>query len=130
MKNMLLAALLLLATFGLQAQTTLYIRNNTACPVNVRAFTDGKNPCTPASYCGSSLYTAGAFSVTMLTPINIGCTGGWAYAAFNTNPNPNGWPDGCLVGYVLDPHYPPYICNFTPTGSFYVVSCGSFVNVT
>ncbi|MBS1616443.1 MAG: hypothetical protein JST06_10045 [Bacteroidetes bacterium] len=51
------------------------------------------------------------------------------YVAFNTNPNGLGYADGCQVGPLVY-NGNKNICNMIYSGSFYVVSCGSFVNIT
>ncbi|MBS1628440.1 MAG: hypothetical protein JST27_00130 [Bacteroidetes bacterium] len=125
MKRLILAALLLATGFGVQAQT-LTINNHTACPVNVYYF-EG-NSCSPV--CGKPggiPYVAGAYSIGVLHfPCNKYKQ--WAYAALNTNPNTLGYADGCEVGIFVDDHKGG--CGTVYSGSFYVVSCGSFVNVT
>ena len=130
MKKLLLIALLSFAGLSLQAQN-LTIRNNTACPVNVYAFAATVSCAAWAggSYCPLSPgapYIAGAYSVAVF-PLPRGCNL-WDYAVLNTSPNPNGWADGCVVGNA-HPGGTGTPCVPTPTGSFYVVSCGSFVNV-
>lgn len=127
MKKLLLIALLSFAGLSLQAQT-LYINNHTACPVNVYPFAGSGCPAT-CGMPGGTPYVAGAFSSGTLTVSGIRCSGSWQCAVLNTNPNPNGWPDGCQLGdYVYDGN--TGLCNPIYSGSFYVVSCGVFVNVT
>lgn len=131
MKNILLAALFSFGAFGVQAQT-LTINNHTACPVNVYPFTGSTCPNAGGIYCGitgGGPYVAGAYSVSVINQSSMSCSGPWAYAALNTNPNGMGYADGCQVGtLVWDGN--KLVCNTIYSGSFYVVSCGSFVNVT
>ncbi len=127
MKNLLLLATLFFSSFAVRAQT-MYINNHTACPVNVYYFSSS-SPSTCSPVCGvPAPYVAGAYSSGSIgLPTSCGYKQ-WCYAALNTNPNTLGYADGCQVGYVWDGN--TSTCNYILSGSFYVVSCGSFVNVT
>ncbi len=129
MKNVLLAWLLTLTALGAQAQT-LTINNHTACPVNAYLFIGTPAFC-PSPSCGSGgvPYVSNAYSVMTINQSSMPCSGPWMYAALNTAPNPNGWADGCEVGKAVQQKNSSG-CAPQYSGSFYVVSCGTFVNVT
>ncbi|MBS1630656.1 MAG: hypothetical protein JST27_11420 [Bacteroidetes bacterium] len=132
MKNILLASLLLISALGAQAQivTTLTINNHTACPVNAYLFLGSAGNCLTTCGSGGTPYVCGAYSVTVVKNTSMPCKGDWVLAAFNTSPNSMGYADGCEVGEIVPVPFPGTGCGPNYSGSFYVVSCDSFVNVT
>ncbi|MBS1630224.1 MAG: hypothetical protein JST27_09220 [Bacteroidetes bacterium] len=130
MRNIILMVLLSVIAGAAQAQI-MTVHNHTSCPVNVYPFDGNKNTCYPL-VCGvHTPYIAGAYSTLTINITSMPCSYGkdWVYAALNTNPNKMGYADGCEVGEnVYDGNLNS--CSTIYSGSFYVVSCGSFVNVT